>query len=256
MPFLGFYCAPQKKTVTPRECLAHAIEKRTELLSMGCDQSPEILRNVVESIEQETTQPPNTWRVTQVISCPRKVRLSQVTPYTQTPQQCYWMYRGTMIHALVNGSRLAGEALFAEKRLSSNIGGAVLTGQPDLVLRGGHLVDFKSTEWVPKQASEHHVQQLSVYAWLLDQNATPIQSAEITYITMRETIRRLVELAPLTDTARFLRERIKLLTQKSLPRYEKCWECKYCPVEERCLELASVTKRRRTKPVTRPDLDW
>ena len=92
----------------------------------------------------------------------------------------------------------------------------------------------------PPRAKVQHVLQLSLYRLLLDRNGIVVNSGELIYQDM-DTQRRIpVDLLPLAEAERYLRERVTLAVQTDLPPIvtdpEELWQCSYCPVRTACEE--------------------
>ena len=103
--------------------------------------------------------------------------------------------------------------------------------------RGQHAI--KTTEVIGEpRAKVHHVLQLSLYRLLLDRNGIVVNSGELIYQDMETQLRLPVELLPLAETERYLRDRVTLALQADLPPVltdeEELWQCGYCPVRDEC----------------------
>ncbi len=90
------------------------------------------------------------------------------------------------------------------------------------------------------RAKVHHVLQLSLYRLLLDRNGIVVNSGEVIYQDM-DTQRRIpVDLLPLAEAERYLRERVTLAVQADLPPIltdpDEVWQCDWCPVRTVCEE--------------------
>lgn len=243
MPLIGFMCPVQNETVSPKTCIAHAVDKGKDLPALGCHFTPKLLREIAKQIAETESFDANTWRVTELIGCVRKARLQRIVHYALTPKQAFWMWRGSLIHAMLEEHQ-PDEVLLAEKRLFARVGKITLTGKPDALLVGNHLADYKSTDRLPREPREHHIAQLNVYAWLLAQNGMSAQSAEIIYVSMMEPRRMLVQLAALANTQAFIEAQVRRLMQKRLPSREETWECGYCAVRIACeVQLRKATRR-------------
>jgi len=93
----------------------------------------------------------------------------------------------------------------------------------------------------PPRPYGHHVQQLSLYRWLLAQNGIAITTGEIVYLDMSGVLRLRVALTPLEEVAAFLQERLAILTADELPPSirkddPEAWQCRYCDVAAACAE--------------------
>ena len=104
---------------------------------------------------------------------------------------------------------------------------------------GAHLT--KSIEAIgPPRAKLHHVLQVSLYRLLLDRNGFVVDRAAILYLDMDTQCRIPIDLLPLDEAERYLRERVALAVQTDLPPIltdeDELWMCDYCPVRQVCEE--------------------
>ncbi|CAG0983290.1 hypothetical protein ARNL5_02651 [Anaerolineae bacterium] len=285
MPLAGFNCDAEDLPVTIEACLACA---RGGAL-LGCHQTAPVIAGIVRGLRPDDYG----LTVTTLISCLRKVRLMQETPYWLKPSESYWAYRGMLMHGVAAQYAEEADHLIAEKRFAMTVetpdGRLVeVTGQPDLVLiEQKKLLDFKTSKSVPTgwrsyicpeteqvinegpyalrrkliacpycrlgehevktievisepHAKVHHVLQLSLYRLLLDHNEIVVNSGEVIYQDM-DTQRRIpVDLLPLDEAERYLRERVTLVVQSDLPPIltdpNEVWQCDWCPVRAACEE--------------------
>jgi len=102
---------------------------------------------------------------------------------------------------------------------------------------GQHTVKAIEVIGAPR-AKVHHVLQLSLYRLLLDRNGIVVKSGELIYQDMDTQRRVPVDLLPLDEAERYLRERVTLALQADLPSIlideEELWQCSYCPVNGEC----------------------
>ncbi len=103
--------------------------------------------------------------------------------------------------------------------------------------RGQHAI--KTTEVIGEpRAKVHHVLQLSLYRLLLDRNGIVVTRGELIYQDMETQLRLPVDLLPLAETERYLRERVTLALQADLPPAltdkDELWQCSFCPVRDEC----------------------
>jgi hypothetical protein len=105
--------------------------------------------------------------------------------------------------------------------------------------RGSHLT--KSIETIgPPRAKPHHALQVSLYRLLLHRNGIEVDQAEVLYLDMDKQCRIPVDLLPLDEAERYLRERVALAVQADLPPIlidpEELWQCDFCPTRATCEE--------------------
>jgi len=180
--------------------------------------------------------------VTALTGCVRQAFLKSTEPYYQRPDQQYWSYRGTLGHLLAE--RGAGPGIVAERRFERALrlpsGRRVtITGKPDEIDPArGLLIDYKTTDRAPRQASPLHIAQLNVYRWLV----TPeyeIERLGIVYLTMKGVQKAAVPCWPEGQAERFLQERAGALAEAyaggAWPALtEDRWMCNFCPVTAAC----------------------
>lgn len=104
---------------------------------------------------------------------------------------------------------------------------------------GSHLT--KTIEMIgPPRAKLHHVLQLSLYRLLLHRNGTEVDRGEVLYVDMDTQCRIPIDLLPLVEAERYLRERVTLAVQADLPPIltdpDEVWQCAFCPVRTVCEE--------------------
>ncbi len=279
--FKGFVCAVTGKKVAVRDCLACAQRGGRA----GCNFTYPILKGIADH-----SGPRNlgaNWdrpvvSVTELLGCPRQWRLKKEHDYYVKPSQAYWAFRGTIGHEMLAGNAPAGAIV--EKRYYYWRDDYVLTGQPDLVTAQGVLVDYKTTQRLPRplqtyqclacgaemrrsqwkaranhtltcpacharyrgrdvepvesppEPYAHHVEQLSLYAWLLAQHDIEITAAQVVYLDMSGVLRLQ---APLHDL-----ESVVVLIDKRLAAFARDervkdvaadpWNCRYCNVTDAC----------------------
>jgi len=97
----------------------------------------------------------------------------------------------------------------------------------------------------PPEPYAEHIQQLNLYAWLLQQHGIPVVSGEIIYLDMGGVLRLPVEIWPYDQTAVFIQQRLTNF-QTSVPAAmdrAARWRCSYCQFSEDCTALAKITKK-------------
>jgi hypothetical protein len=89
-----------------------------------------------------------------------------------------------------------------------------------------------------RRAYPRHIEQVSLYRLLLEENGLPVESAEIVYQDMERQVRVPVDLLPLESARTLLEERLRLHTTPELADIlrdpEALWECDFCPVRAAC----------------------
>jgi CRISPR/Cas system-associated exonuclease Cas4 (RecB family) len=84
------------------------------------------------------------------------------------------------------------------------------------------------------------VLQLSLYRLLLQRNGIAVDPGEVLYVDMDTQCRIPIDLLPLDEAERCLRERVALAVQADLPPIltdpDEVWQCAWCPVRAACEE--------------------
>lgn len=145
MPFVGFHCEaqqPEPPTVAADQCLACARRGARP----GCDLTAPVVTGLVRGLRG----PGFGLTITTLLGCARKHRLQETEPYLLKPSELWWAYRGQLMHTVAAAYARDDPGALAERRFSLVVAGAVISGQPDLVLVDRrHLIDFKTTANVP-----------------------------------------------------------------------------------------------------------
>jgi len=182
-------------------------------------------------------------RVTQLTGCLRQAVLETRHDYYDRPERCYYAFRGTMIHRILEEAQLAGAV--RERRFTRVADGLAITGQPDAVFPRARLLrEYKTIRRIAPWLREPlpaHAEQVNCYAWLL-QGRFPIARAEILYLDMSGTARFVVPLRPLDEVERLIVARARRIREglgggKLPPRLgpERSALCRgYCPFTARC----------------------
>ena len=235
MPFDKFQCVVTGQPVAVADCLAHATSEGGQLAELGCPFTPAILRGIAKALEDQP-MPNGALRVTQLLGCAKRVQWQRDHPYPMDPRDGYNLFRGQIGHAIVERYHGA-EILLSEERLSAEIDGVTVTGQPDAVVdtESRHLDDYKTTKRIPREPYEHHIEQLNIYAWLLKRaKGIKIKTAAIVYLDMGGVARLAAPVWSRRKTEKFLRERIAAWqTGATTP---SAWECKSCPLNQECAD--------------------
>lgn len=203
-------------------------------------------------------------------ACPRFERLKQDYGYTESPGDYYPRFRGSLIHAGVQQMGGDHPEVIRESRFFRRIPDttdAWLSGTIDELLPAyqgvGKIVDYKSAG--KKRVHDgmeprpEHVEQLSIYRWILAGEPLPVPIAlgAIRYVSDTAMVEVPVELDSLESTADLVSARYHDLVQPALPpvlpsTYTKSrrtgelteqrhWKCGFCPLRKPCDRIAGIT---------------
>lgn len=193
---------------------------------------------------------------TSILHCLRGDYLKRHEPYYLTIEQAYPMFRGTLFHSLMEKNpHPMGKV---EHKMLRRHKGIEIGGTADSILTykrevEGKVVfqveDWKTTDNLPKYASPYtsHAKQVNLYRWL---GKIPVEQCELVvwYFSMKG-IKRTVVKKPMTDAEvesflddRLIKLKASFTTKTPLPykmvAEDEKWECAYCPVRQRCNDLA------------------
>lgn len=202
---------------------------------------------------------------TELLGCARKWFLQREYPYYIRPEKTWRLYRGTSIHAAIEG-QVAGDtdALFiAETRFFREVdldGETVsISGQVDNFwpyLGQGVIADHKDKAYAAKKgpADARHILQLSIYAWIIDGDEsanvpTPRQGG-IYYQDGKGPVLKRFDLLPLAEVETFVQARLREFRGHGQGTYpeplrdeeDQKLMCSSCPVKHICDELRGKGK--------------
>lgn len=109
----------------------------------------------------------------------------------------------------------------------------------------------------PRRAYPGHIWQLSVYAVMLAEQGLAIQSGEIVYLDMAQTVRVPVTLIPAHEVLATLQARLPAFIQPDLPAVlpqengKDNWACGYCPVSAQCMAIEQGQPVQAIQPIER-----
>lgn len=211
---------------------------------------------------------------TSILHCLRSEYLTRREPYYTRPASLYAMFRGTLFHSLMEANAPANARI--EERHVKKVNGIEISGQFDSLLlyelderedgKRYVLQDWKTTTKLPTAYSSGaspspystHVEQLNVYRWLLD---LPVEETrvEVWYFNMEGFVRTVLkdgtgrskvnQLWSDEKVEAFISERIvklhaSFMANTPMPYRlvdeDAKWQCDYCPVRQRCADLANV----------------
>jgi len=209
-------------------------------------------------------------RVTSLLGCPRAAwyELNGVQADLEPPSRQWARLRGTLFHkALLDDSEE-----FTERRLAYFVkeAGAYVTGRVDWYNpKTATLVDLKTVSQKARWDVENggykefdvrlnprHVKQLNLYAWLLDKNGYPVETARVVYISMGQvkTFSIVVDTAPYVEE--FIVRQLQAITAPVAPPERppegSKWLCKYCAYSA-C--ISNENTNLVAQPISRPILD-
>ncbi len=168
MPFAEFLCELSGEAISIGSCLACArsgapgceIGSPAIIAGIARNQRPSDFALTAASDERQDLRLDHGFSVTELLSCPRKIRLMAEYDWWEKPTHLYYAYRGTLMHAeaekyLVEDPLAAGETrLFWFLRFGGKAIG--LSGQPDMLLYnpapdGWRIVDYKTIKEIPNR---------------------------------------------------------------------------------------------------------
>lgn len=185
--------------------------------------------------------------------CPRQFILARRNDYYENPDDYYARWMGTLGHLAVESSG-PYEGVTQEVRYSHTIKvdgvDFELSGQPDWFhAESGVLDDYKYTGYPPREPREEHEAQLNVYAWLLENNGLPVETARVIYLhpKSRSTGKRQttynVPLWSEDAVERYIVERLRPhaqyqrdgnLIKLGLDPVRDGWKAAFCPFRHPC----------------------
>jgi len=149
---------------------------------------------LVSAIENDPYKKVGDISVTQLISPPRQRQLMirHQDNITEDASERIWILLGRSVHAILE--RAATHDHLVEKRLTAEVLGWVVSGQPDL-LEGDELTDWKVTSVYSFLLGEkpEWEAQLNCYKWLFEQNGFEVTKLQIVAILRDWTMSRLIE---------------------------------------------------------------
>lgn len=246
MPASSFRCDVNNQPVPFKACQNCASTGLAK--SLGCGH----FSGVLKALEQNIRKPMDGLSVTELIGCPRALYFKQRVDYSVYPSSLYWAFRGTMIHKVLEDQKEDGD--IQEQRFFIEIGDIKLSGQPDLI-RGDVIYDFKTTARIPEAPYDHHIVQISLYAYLLSRQhpAIEVKTGKIVYLSFMKHVTLDCELWPLTTCESYITQKLSeyKASQDAPPPFEKYfstknWQCgkdresSYCDVRDECTQNQNI----------------
>lgn len=160
--FQGFVCHATGERVTPQACLAcskhggKAFTNGKDIEEL-CPFTPAIVAGLIEGNRPRGLA---AWSVTELLGCPRKTHYKEAGhPFWLKPSEAFWAYRGRLAHSIVEVTNDDPRAI-VELRFYAEVGGTLITGQPDVVYPAtGLLQDYKTTRQVPQPQQRYVCRQ-------------------------------------------------------------------------------------------------
>lgn len=176
MPLVGTICCQDGTPKSFDQCIGNCREG-------GCEHPLPILMSM--SKESDRRQDVG-YSASTLSQCPRQFVLGSRNDYYENPDDYYARWMGTLGHLAVESSG-PYDGVVQEVRYSHTIQvdgvEMELSGQPDWYdSNAGGLDDYKYTGYPPKEPREEHKAQLNVYAWLLENNGLPVETARVIYL--------------------------------------------------------------------------
>lgn len=213
---------------------------------------------------------------TSIIHCLRADYLKRREPFYLTIDSAYPMFRGTLFHSLMEANPGMGKAEYKMLRTHKGI---EIGGTADRILvykttedeETYYIIeDWKTTDTLPKYNTPYssHQKQLNLYRWLAK---FPVAKTRlhVWYFSMKGVKKTVVkdiwsdEKVETFLDDRLVKLRASLSADIPLPylmvQEDEKWECEYCPLRQRCADLAEQereqTWRRRHGMTPDDELD-
>lgn len=198
--------------------------------------------------------------------CLRQTFLRREHDYHLDPRERYAMGIGSAIHDWLSVTDDGGHIL-KEVRLKYSLGGEpelILSGQIDRFdIKRGVLLDYKTTNsvWRKDRPNYQYTLQQNLYVYLLRKHGYEVNEIFLWYAVPRPKRKKVGEGEYITEVDRLVVEipiwteeeqqaaldeletniRYIMATGDLPPRYaaddEDAWRCRFCPVEEICMDL-------------------
>jgi len=140
MPLRNILCKKREEVVTFDEC----IECSRDNERFGCPFFPEFGRYVKEKAIDDLGR---NLSVTRLLGCPRKAYLGQVIEYDVTLEDLWYLWRGTIMHVVLEGFK--DDASIIETRFKWVVNGCEISFCPDKIdPERGILYDYKTVATV------------------------------------------------------------------------------------------------------------
>lgn len=200
----------------PRGFISHEECRRCALDPLHpCDYTPDVLESMRIDYDDEDREPGvDSFTPTRILGCARQPLLMGQGDYYVDVDQAYAMFRGNMVHSLVEKSRYPGAtAVIREQRMKTTVdtryGPQVFSAKPDIIVVKEikpvsrevfiKVVDYKSTGDIRHdmlEAKMDHQWQVNMYAWVasrvlpdvldLPGAQVVVDEVEIAYFAMRK----------------------------------------------------------------------
>ena len=238
MPLVGTICCQDGKPKSFDQCIGTC-------RAGGCEHPLPILMSMSRETEKRAGVGYSSSTLSQ---CPRQFVLMARNDFYEDPNDHYAKWMGTLGHLAVEASG-PYEGITQEVRYLSTISvdgvDFELSGQPDWYdEERGILDDYKYTGYPPNGPREEHEAQLNVYAWLLENNGLPVETARVIYLHPKSRStgkRQATYFVPLWTTEaveRYIVEKLRPhaqyqrdgnLVKLGLDPIKDAWKAQFCP---------------------------
>lgn len=246
MPATRFKCVLTGEEISFEDCFECA--KSFRGLKRGCHYSAEVIRQIIDSINEDYHKNLDCYSVTALTGCLRNSYLSRHYDYAVSPSRLFWSFRGKMMHSLVENAEQVYGMQNNEQYVECEYKGIKLVGKVDLYLPEQKILkDYKTTRRTPKEngdngiidAYENHTQQVNIYAYILRKMGYEVEQIMVEYWDMSKPRIALVPIWTDEECEAFLDETLLVLDKaektKTPPSIQRCWQCEgYCDVKEIC----------------------
>lgn len=180
----------------------------------------------------------------EIPKCPRNSYYNRSHETWPTLERLYWMFRGTLAHAVLEGIPEPGSLV--EHTLTREINGVTVVGTPDKIIpKRSEINDWKTTKRIIPDNLPYgdHEMQVNIYRWL----AAPqwdIENLKITYMDMNQNLTVTVPPRGFGELDEYIEPRAiylqKCLDDNALPKATRTiqgktnWLCRYCDFKEKC----------------------
>lgn len=243
MPLVGTICCQDGKPKSFDQCIGSCREG-------ACEHPLPIL---VSMSKESSRRQDVAYSSSTLSQCPRQFVLMQRNDYHENPDDYYARWMGTLGHLAVESSGpYIGVSQEVRYHFPVSVDGLdfELSGQPDWYDTSLHQVDdYKYTGYPPNAPREEHEAQLNVYAWLLENNGLPVETARVIYLhpKSRSTGKRQTTYhVPLWSTdavERYIVDKLRPhagyaldgnLIKLSLDPVKDAWKSQFCAFRHQC----------------------
>jgi hypothetical protein len=255
LPLRGCLCDLNGEPIKTADCIACAASPVPIRIKDGRAQRCRFTTTILSAIYENDERRKNAGiSVTELTGCLRQTYLKKSQDYYQAPIKLWPALRGTMFHALFE--RAQNDKVIRERRLTRQINGLWITGQPDEIdPERKVIIDYKSKENIPDYVSNNFIMQLNLYRWLAadgydndtgEKIQIPVDHLGIIFVTMKDIAKRIVPTYSLDVVEEWLEPRIMEIQNamnggewpsrisENPMKNKLCLD--WCPVRDLCVE--------------------